>query len=231
MGECACLGLKFLRSWFVAVWIYGLRGKQDRPTRPICVQSPSLGFREHEGEDGGWRRRDCYYVPGNRWWYRACQTTVFRGTFRTSHLLPSLSHPRLSVQPWAEGTCRNNSNPQTHSTLGDWHLKVTSLAWQLQEHLSSWWQLRASKRMELSFLWELGTGCLHIWTSFRRSISIFFFSTWLKSEPSGPKRLFWSFKVFWLSLLLKKKNKQTLSYQMYLFLKESTVMVLYQYLT
>lgn len=31
-------------SWFVAVWIYGLGGQEDRPTRPICVQSPSLGL-------------------------------------------------------------------------------------------------------------------------------------------------------------------------------------------
>lgn len=43
------------------------------------------------------------------------QIIVFRGIFRDiSSSSFSLSHPRLSAQP-AEGTCRNNSKPQTHS--------------------------------------------------------------------------------------------------------------------
>ena len=97
--------------------------------------NPGWGFSKHKREDVSVEEERLLLRSGNRWWYRACQTTVFKGIFRTSHCPPSLSHPRLSAQPWAEGTCRNNSKPQTHSPQGDWHLKVTALAWQLQEHL------------------------------------------------------------------------------------------------
>lgn len=39
----------------------------DRPTRPICVQSPGLCFREHKGKGGRLEGEGFYYVPGNRW--------------------------------------------------------------------------------------------------------------------------------------------------------------------
>jgi hypothetical protein len=48
----ACVsGVKLRWNWFVAVWIYGLGGQQNLPTRPICVQSPSQGLRgQHKCE-------------------------------------------------------------------------------------------------------------------------------------------------------------------------------------